>query len=89
MKLQKEKKPNAYQLIHSFRMSNDVSSTVLWTQVGNLAAPAAEWTVGGTSLTSLMDVERRHGKFLEPWRIIYDLIRISKSTSCVYLLGLF
>ena len=22
-----------------------------------------EWTVGGTALTSLMDVERRHGKY--------------------------
>uniref|UniRef100_A0A251VPS2 protein-serine/threonine phosphatase n=1 Tax=Helianthus annuus TaxID=4232 RepID=A0A251VPS2_HELAN len=31
-------------------------------QVENLAAPVAEWTVGGTPLTSLMDVERRHGK---------------------------
>lgn len=31
-------------------------------QVGNLAAPVEEWTVGGTALTSLMDVERRHGK---------------------------
>ncbi|MFS7920763.1 putative diphosphate--fructose-6-phosphate 1-phosphotransferase [Helianthus anomalus] len=31
--------------------------------VGNLAAPVAEWTVGGTPLTSLMEVERRHGKF--------------------------
>jgi hypothetical protein len=30
-------------------------------QVGNLAAPVEEWTVGGTALTSLMDVERRHG----------------------------
>ena len=30
-------------------------------QVGNLGAPVAEWTVGGTALTSLMDVERRHG----------------------------
>lgn len=29
--------------------------------MGNLAAPVAEWTVGGTALTSLMDVERRHG----------------------------
>jgi len=34
------------------------------TQVGNLAAPVEEWTVGGTALTSLMDVERRHGNFL-------------------------
>jgi hypothetical protein len=33
-------------------------------QVGNLAAPVEEWTVGGTALTSLMDVERRHGNFL-------------------------
>lgn len=32
-------------------------------QVGNLAAPVEKWTVGGTPLTSLMDVERRHGIF--------------------------
>lgn len=31
--------------------------------VGNLAASVEDWTVGGTALTSLMDVERRHGKF--------------------------
>ncbi|KAI4311960.1 hypothetical protein MLD38_036821 [Melastoma candidum] len=31
--------------------------------VGNLAAPVSEWTVGGTALTSLMNVERRHGKY--------------------------
>ncbi|KAL8268077.1 hypothetical protein R6Q59_001875 [Mikania micrantha] len=37
--------------------------TGLISSVGNLAAPVAEWTVGGTPLTSLMDVERRHGKF--------------------------
>jgi len=30
-------------------------------QVANLCAPVEEWTVGGTALTSLMDVERRHG----------------------------
>lgn len=24
--------------------------------------PVEEWTVGGTALTSLMDVERRHGR---------------------------
>ena len=36
---------------------------MLYLQVGNLAAPVEEWTVGGTALTSLMDVERRHGKF--------------------------
>ena len=27
-----------------------------------MAAPVEEWTAGGTALTSLMDVERRHGK---------------------------
>ena len=32
-----------------------------WIQVGNLDAPVEEWTVGGTALTSLMDVERIHG----------------------------
>ncbi|KAL0916571.1 hypothetical protein M5K25_014095 [Dendrobium thyrsiflorum] len=37
--------------------------TGLISSVGNLAAPVEEWSVGGTALTSLMDVERRHGKF--------------------------
>ncbi|XP_064999571.1 pyrophosphate--fructose 6-phosphate 1-phosphotransferase subunit beta isoform X2 [Musa acuminata AAA Group] len=37
--------------------------TGLISSVGNLSAPVNEWTVGGTALTSLMDVERRHGKF--------------------------
>ncbi|MQM10078.1 hypothetical protein Taro_042967, partial [Colocasia esculenta] len=37
--------------------------TGLISSVGNLAAPVDQWTVGGTALTSLMDVERRHGKF--------------------------
>ncbi|KAJ8455356.1 hypothetical protein OPV22_035170 [Ensete ventricosum] len=37
--------------------------TGLISSVGNLSAPIDEWTVGGTALTSLMDVERRHGKF--------------------------
>ncbi|KAK8954684.1 Pyrophosphate--fructose 6-phosphate 1-phosphotransferase subunit beta [Platanthera zijinensis] len=37
--------------------------TGLISSVGNLAAPVEEWSVGGTPLTSLMDVERRHGKF--------------------------
>ncbi|CAD5187218.1 unnamed protein product [Musa acuminata subsp. malaccensis] len=37
--------------------------TGLISSVGNLDAPIDEWTVGGTALTSLMDVERRHGKF--------------------------
>ncbi|XP_057954006.1 pyrophosphate--fructose 6-phosphate 1-phosphotransferase subunit beta-like [Malania oleifera] len=37
--------------------------TGLISSVGNLNAPVEDWTVGGTALTSLMDVERRHGKF--------------------------
>nr|KJB67274.1 hypothetical protein B456_010G184300 [Gossypium raimondii] len=37
--------------------------TGLISSVGNLCAPVEEWTVGGTALTSMMDVERRHGKF--------------------------
>ncbi|KAG5005674.1 hypothetical protein JHK85_024216 [Glycine max] len=37
--------------------------TGLISSVGNLCAPVKEWTVGGTALTSMMDVERRHGKF--------------------------
>ncbi|GLT75200.1 hypothetical protein SLA2020_469410 [Shorea laevis] len=37
--------------------------TGLISSVGNLAAPVEQWTVSGTALTSLMDVERRHGKF--------------------------
>ncbi|KAI3951168.1 hypothetical protein MKW98_028572 [Papaver atlanticum] len=32
--------------------------TVLISSVGNLSAPVEEWTVGGTTLTVLMDVER-------------------------------
>ena len=31
-------------------------------QVGNLTAPVADWTVGGTALTELMVVERRKGE---------------------------
>lgn len=37
--------------------------TGLISSVSNLSAPVDEWTVGGTALTALMDVERRHGKF--------------------------
>ncbi|KAL8131181.1 hypothetical protein AgCh_007196 [Apium graveolens] len=37
--------------------------TGLISSVSNLGAPVENWTVGGTALTSLMDVERRHGKF--------------------------
>lgn len=33
-------------------------------QVGNLTEAVEKWTVGGTALTSLMDVERRHGTTL-------------------------
>ncbi|RYR63366.1 hypothetical protein Ahy_A04g021167 [Arachis hypogaea] len=37
--------------------------TGLISSVRNLCAPVEDWIVGGTALTSLMDVERRHGKF--------------------------
>ncbi|KAL8140328.1 hypothetical protein V2J09_006349 [Rumex salicifolius] len=37
--------------------------TGLISSVANLAAPVEEWSVGGTALTAMMDVERRHGKF--------------------------
>ncbi|KAL2480775.1 Pyrophosphate--fructose 6-phosphate 1-phosphotransferase subunit beta 1 [Abeliophyllum distichum] len=37
--------------------------TGLISSVGNLNAPVEKWTVGGTALTSMMEVERRHGKF--------------------------
>ncbi|KAK4481764.1 hypothetical protein RD792_012675 [Penstemon davidsonii] len=40
----------------------DSGKTGLISSVGNLGAPVEKWTVGGTALTSLMDVERRHGK---------------------------
>ncbi|CAM6104664.1 unnamed protein product [Calypogeia fissa] len=36
--------------------------TGLIASIGNLTAPTLEWTVGGTPLTDLMDVERRKGK---------------------------
>ncbi|EFJ13842.1 hypothetical protein SELMODRAFT_234662 [Selaginella moellendorffii] len=36
--------------------------TGLIASVGNLSASSKDWTVGGTALTSLMDVERRRGK---------------------------
>eukprot|EP00897_Mesotaenium_endlicherianum_P008376 jgi/Mesen1/7567/ME000392S06830 len=38
------------------------NQTGLIASVGNLTSPTQEWTVGGTALTQLMDVERRHGK---------------------------
>ncbi|KAG0470580.1 hypothetical protein HPP92_017280 [Vanilla planifolia] len=37
--------------------------TGLISSVGNLSCPVGKWSVGGTALTALMDVERRHGKF--------------------------
>ncbi|KAL7584479.1 hypothetical protein Lser_V15G45656 [Lactuca serriola] len=46
----------AAALLHS-------GKTGLISSVGNLGAPVENWTIGGTTLTSLMDVERRHGKF--------------------------
>ncbi|RLM93181.1 pyrophosphate--fructose 6-phosphate 1-phosphotransferase subunit beta [Panicum miliaceum] len=46
--------------------------TGLISSVGNLAAPVAEWTVGGTALTSLMDVERRHGAPFKKFASVRD-----------------
>lgn len=40
-------------------------------QVGNLCAPVEEWIVGGTALTSLMDVERRHGTHFDLWELCF------------------
>ncbi|KAK1353463.1 Pyrophosphate--fructose 6-phosphate 1-phosphotransferase subunit beta-like [Heracleum sosnowskyi] len=48
---------------HFLVMKAGAGKTGLISSVGNLAAPVEEWTVGGTALTSLMDVERRQGKF--------------------------
>ncbi|KAF7811212.1 pyrophosphate--fructose 6-phosphate 1-phosphotransferase subunit beta [Senna tora] len=56
----------AAALIHSGKtglISSVCASLHTLIIVGNLSAPVEEWTVGGTALTSLMDVERRHGKF--------------------------
>lgn len=47
---------------------------MLFLQVGNLAAPVEEWTVSGTALTSLMDVERRHGNIKRYDCEIFDKI---------------
>ncbi|KAF9619831.1 hypothetical protein IFM89_009582 [Coptis chinensis] len=57
--------------------------------VGNLGAPVEEWAVGGTALTSLMDIERRHGPV--PKLIMPALVSLSnfktKSKSCTVALG--
>lgn len=36
-----------------------------------MAAPVEEWTVGGTALTALMDVERRHGIIIVPLKLLF------------------
>lgn len=36
--------------------------TGLIASIANLTAPAGEWSVGGTALTELMDIERRKGQ---------------------------
>ncbi|XP_076905626.1 pyrophosphate--fructose 6-phosphate 1-phosphotransferase subunit beta 1-like [Bidens hawaiensis] len=46
----------AAALLHS-------GKTGLISSVGNLGARVEDWTVGGMALTSLMDLERRQGKF--------------------------
>lgn len=57
-----------YQLLRNYSPKSVVVSMpncVCMIQVGNLGEPVENWTVGGTALTSLMDVERRHGKMLK------------------------
>lgn len=39
-----------------------------------MAAPVEEWTVGGTALTALMDVERRHGIIIVPLKLSFKLL---------------
>ncbi|XP_030459545.1 pyrophosphate--fructose 6-phosphate 1-phosphotransferase subunit beta-like isoform X1 [Syzygium oleosum] len=52
-----------YALGHAAGALLHSGKTGLICSVANLSAPVDEWTVGGTALTSLMGVERRHGKF--------------------------
>ncbi|KAG5052062.1 hypothetical protein JHK87_004260 [Glycine soja] len=53
-----------YIILRIVRFDNMICyETEKYEKVGNLCAPVEEWIVGGTALTSLMDVERRHGKF--------------------------
>uniref|UniRef100_A0A0D6R478 Pyrophosphate--fructose 6-phosphate 1-phosphotransferase subunit beta n=1 Tax=Araucaria cunninghamii TaxID=56994 RepID=A0A0D6R478_ARACU len=52
-----------YSLGYAAGILLHAGQTGLIASVGNLAAPTEEWTVGGTALTQLMDVERRKGKF--------------------------
>lgn len=53
--------------------------------MGNLAAPVEEWTVGGTALTSLMDVERRHGMLGVAFHHIDGTFFVSPFTVFTYL----
>ncbi|KAF5196211.1 hypothetical protein FRX31_014202, partial [Thalictrum thalictroides] len=47
--------------------------------VGNLGAPVEEWTIGGTALTSLMDVERRH--------VSYTVMEVASDGEVLFLYG--
>ncbi|XP_068646113.1 pyrophosphate--fructose 6-phosphate 1-phosphotransferase subunit beta-like [Aristolochia californica] len=61
--------PTNFDTTYCYALGYDAGSllhfgkTGLISSVANLGAPVEQWTVGGTTLTSLMDVERRHGKF--------------------------
>ncbi|XP_044481008.1 pyrophosphate--fructose 6-phosphate 1-phosphotransferase subunit beta 1-like [Mangifera indica] len=50
-----------YALGYAARALFHSRKTGLISLFGNLSAPVDQWTVGGTALTSLMDVEKRHG----------------------------
>eukprot|EP00252_Welwitschia_mirabilis_P011876 TRINITY_DN2638_c0_g2_i1.p1 TRINITY_DN2638_c0_g2~~TRINITY_DN2638_c0_g2_i1.p1 ORF type:complete len:566 (-),score=118.83 TRINITY_DN2638_c0_g2_i1:423-2120(-) len=52
-----------YSLGYATGILLHAGQTGLIASVANLAAPVRDWTVGGTALTALMDVERRKGKF--------------------------
>lgn len=54
-------------------------------QVGNLCAPVEDWTVSGTALTSLMDVERRHGTHCNLQRLSLHSIPHFISMNCVHI----
>lgn len=56
--------------------------------MGNLAAPVEDWTVGGTALTSLMDVERRHGTQYYNTPFIFNPGPILSVKICIALVSL-
>lgn len=56
----------------------EAGATGLMATVGNLAGPAAEWTVGGTPLTGMMCVQQRAWKRI---CLLGDLVRLQADTA--------